>query len=204
MSKYPEDEFDRAAEGVPEGVHRAPEPWWRGLLPYLVVIVAVPLVAWAGVALLSKMGATNPTAPTTPSAVAPAVPTQPAADGATAQAPEETTAPAETQAPPAEPTEEAAPAEEPADRSINVVVYNATDVAGLAGGAADKAKAAGYTNAAAKNFEGTAPSENTVYYAGEANAAEAKEVAAALGITAVVDDAAAAQSAPVVVVLVTQ
>ncbi|MDO4791756.1 MAG: LytR C-terminal domain-containing protein [Buchananella hordeovulneris] len=205
MSKYPEDEFDRAAEGVPEGVHRAPEPWWRGLLPYLVVIVTVPLIAWAGVAILSKLGGSEATQPqNAPSAVQPGVQAPAPVETTEAPAPEtQETTEAPTEAP-AEPTETPTPAEEPADMNVAVVVYNSTEIQGLAGRKVEKLKEAGFPNAEAKNFEGQAPSGNVVYYSGAANAAEAKAVGAALGIAELVDDAGAAQSAPVVVVLVSE
>ncbi|MDD9205074.1 hypothetical protein PU560_01175, partial [Georgenia sp. 10Sc9-8] len=50
---YPEDEFDVAGRNRgPNGAHRTPRPLWRALLPFLVVLVAAPLLAWGLVTLI--------------------------------------------------------------------------------------------------------------------------------------------------------
>ena len=51
---FPEDEFDVAGAGrVPEGVHRAPRPRWRVLLPFVIVVLLGPVLAYAGVSYLA-------------------------------------------------------------------------------------------------------------------------------------------------------
>lgn len=45
--RYQEDEFDRQASHYPVGMHRQTKPRWKEVLPFIIIIVVVPLVAWA-------------------------------------------------------------------------------------------------------------------------------------------------------------
>lgn len=200
---YPEDEFDVAGrERGPRGSHRRPRTLWRTLLPFLVVIVAAPLIAWGAVSLLSG-GDDDPTPSAQPTASAPAEETTAPEDEATAEPPaeEETTEPA------AEPTEEETTAEEettePADvdYTATISVLNGAGVSGLAGSAVEQLAAAGFTNGVAANYDAAAPQGTTLYYNNAELAATAQAVAQTLGIASVVESASATTSVDIAIVL---
>ena len=46
MSEYPRDEFDELAASGPTGAHRAVRPRWRTYLPFLIILIVAPLLAW--------------------------------------------------------------------------------------------------------------------------------------------------------------
>lgn len=200
------DEFDHVSDDQPEGVHRAPEPWWRPLLPYLAVIILIPLLAWGAVAMLSKSGEQS-----TAGGGATGVQTAPAADDGSSQAvttpaPEQATALEQTPATtaPAPPPEQTPTPDVPegVNYESQVAVYNAAGIQGMAAAAVETIAEAGFANGSATNFDKEAPEANTVFYASPEHAAAAQEVAASLGIGNVVEDANIASSAPIAVVLV--
>src|SRR5690606_34220834 len=134
---YPADEFDAAdARGGPRGVHRAPRSRRSRWLPFAVVLVLFPLLAYGAVTWLSDwqgLGGGNGTQSEAPAGD----------DGAT----EEEATP-EGEAPPdpttETPVEPEAPPPPPVDLATPVEVFNATSRAGLAGGAADRIEEAGF------------------------------------------------------------
>lgn len=197
MTRYEEDEFDLAArERGPKGVHRPVQPRWKRLLPYIVVVALAPILAFAAISFLNKDNA--PAAPDgTPSVAATDSAADPAADPAVDG---EATADAETD-PAAAPPEEPAPTEEPAPDvryDATVVVLNGAGVQGIAGRAAERLVTAGFTSTQAENYNRAAPADSTVYYASADLADTAAAVGEALGITAIIEDSAAAQSIAVV------
>ncbi|MCV0020570.1 LytR C-terminal domain-containing protein [Mobiluncus curtisii] len=187
-ARYPEDEFDRIGKNLPQGAHRPGQPWWHGFLPFVIVIIAAPLLAWAMLLLIGSHPSTvndaagKPPTSQTPNAVA-------------------TPSPSETEKPSKKPAESAAPSEEPtqttpptaetktepraADKTITVSVLNASGINGLAAKVKDKVAADGFTKVSAENFQGTKPSANTIYYPAD-HEAEAREVQRILNIDMIV------------------
>lgn len=199
---YPEDEFDVAGrERGPRGSHRRPRPVWRTLLPFLVVLVAAPLLAWGAVSLLSGGGGETPQAQETTTAPveeteAPAELTEPPA--------EPTEPPAEeTGEPTSEPTEEETTEEPPADVAYDssISVLNGAGVSGLAGTVVENLAAQGFTNAAAGNYNAAAPQATTLYYNNASLASTAQAIGNALGITNLVESAEATSSVDIAIVL---
>lgn len=194
MSRYEEDEFDRAArERGPRGVHRPVQPRWKRLLPYLVVIVAAPILAFATISILNKDNAPDPAADSTQ----------------TAEVTGEATATDVTEAPPGEePPAEPAPEESAAEPEpepepdvrfdTTVVVLNGAGVQGIAGRGADRLESAGFTSTQAENYNRAEPANSTVYYANAELADTAAAVGEALGITNLVEDSAATTAIAVV------
>lgn len=196
--RYPEDEFD--AEPVPDapiGVHRAPRSWWSRWWPFVAVVVLVPaltvgLVMWASSwdGRLPGFGDS-----TEPAAAAPSEPeTSAPAEGTEDPGAE---APAETEAPPAETEEPAATA----DLTTDVRVLNASGRSGLAAGAAGDLEDAGFTAVTTGNGNAGGLQQTTVFYASADLALTAQQVADALGIANVVEDAGTAPEGVVVLLL---
>lgn len=189
---YPADEFDAAdARGGPRGVHRSPRSRRSRLIPFLVVLVAFPLLAygvvtwysdWQGLGGSIETPATGgEDAPADPEAGTDTTETPPATDGAEQ---------AETPAPPPPPV---------ADLAAPVAVYNSTATSGLAGGAAGRIEEAGFTDVTPDDWPGEDPDASIVYYATAADVATAQLVATTLGITAVQESAEQAPQGVVVV-----
>ena len=184
---YPEDEFDSlGADRVPQGVHRAPASRWRTFLPFILVLILAPALAYLGVSYLSNQGSptsTTTAAPTTEESVAPEE----------TAVPEETAAPEETESPEPEPTPEAN-----VIRDAQIFVLNGAGVAGLAGGAADKLTADGFTDVTPDDYGSSQPTVSTVYYNNADLADTAQQVGSVLGITQLVELADATDSIAVV------
>ncbi|UNX55290.1 LytR C-terminal domain-containing protein [Georgenia sp. TF02-10] len=191
---YPEDEFDVAGrDRVPQGVHRAPRPLRRTLLPVLAVVVLAPLLAWGAVSLLGGGGSPGTSAS----------PTAQATDDAATEVPtEEPPAGEETPEPGESPTgEETTPAEEtPSDVAYDtaIAVLNGSGVTGLAGDAVGQLAAAGFTGGIADDYAGGAPTTTTLYYNNADLAPTAQEVASVLGIDTVVESADATSAIAIV------
>lgn len=199
-STYPKDEFDLAADDMPVGMHRPEPSRWKNVIPFLVILVAVPVLAWA----LSQFLTSNTDADQ--SAGANTVATGPqSAPGAPA--------PQEPQSEPqsASTGEEPAPAEQPQSEpptqaaavNFNVVVevLNGTGVQGLAGEKADALKAAGFQGVTAANADGWVNQISTVYYQDPQVEGSAKEIARILGIETVSVEPQLGGNADIVVVL---
>lgn len=198
-STYPQDEFDLEVlpDDVPRGVHRAPRSTLSRWLPFIVIVVVCPLLAFGAVTWLNSWeGRPGEEIPVLSSDEEPddaVEPTDPTGDGETTE-PEETTEPTE----PVEPTPEPEPEPEP-DLARTVEVYNATLVSGLAGRAATALEDTGYTEVSSDNWPVAAPPSTTVFYPSAEDEATARHVAESLGITAVELDPERAGSAVVVV-----
>ncbi len=193
---YPEDEFDAlGTDRVPQGVHRAPVPRWRALLPFIVVLILAPLLAYVGVTYLSNLGSPSSTTAPAASGEPTAAPEETAAPEDSA-ASEETTAPEESESPTAEPE----PTAEEATilRDTPVFVLNGAGVAGLAGTASEKLTADGFTDVTPDNYSSSAPTASTVYYNNADLADTAQQVASVLGIGQLVELASATDSIAVV------
>jgi hypothetical protein len=187
---FPEDEFDAAGEGrAPEGVHRARQPRWRVLLPFLIVVLLAPVLAYAGVSYLAGRGDSGGSAVTA----------SPAGDvlGQAAVAAGETPAPVAT-APAPTPTPEPTPQAPPVARDARVVALNGTRTGGLAAGAAARLQADGFTAVTVGNARSRVPTASTVYYNNAGLAPSAQRAAAVLGIGRVVENSSATPSIAIV------
>ncbi|TDE94198.1 LytR family transcriptional regulator [Occultella glacieicola] len=185
---HPEDEFDAlGADRTPQGVHRAPQSRWRQLLPFLVVIILAPLLAFGAVRLLSGGfgGTDDPTG----------------AASSTTEPGEPTPTDATTEAPTEEPTTEEPTTEEPADldQDLSVYVLNGAGVSGLAGAAAEALTDEGWTNVTPENYSRELPTSSAVFYTTADMAEEAAAVGELLGVTDLIEDSSAASDGIVVV-----
>ena len=204
MAHYDEDEFDAAArERGPVGVHRQLEPGWRRYLPYLVVIVVAPLLAWGVVSLLS-----NRTSPSGPSAGSSAPATTQSASPSESPTPTESASPSESPTP----TESASPSESPTpeasessdpgvsseDRAQTVTILNGAGVSGLAANVAESLRGQGYTNVVTANYASNVPTSDTIYYNSAAQQAAAEEIGNQLGIGQIVQSSSATRSIAIV------
>lgn len=179
---YEPDEFDLSAEDMPQGMHRAPRPRWKSLLPFLVALIVGPLLAWGAIYFVThKSGQNEPPSATeqtqSQSATAPeqeATPTQP----------EEKPTQEEKSTPDSQPQEEAQPV---VDKDLSVMVYNNLNNparSGTATSSAQKLISEGFSNASYGN--GDYPQAETfVAYGEEADKATAQQVASILGVETV-------------------
>lgn len=171
---YPPDEFDAAAAGGPNGVHRRPRSSWSRWWPFLAVLVVLPALSYAAVTVASggnplRSAATSASSAPAAESTAPAEPTTGESSSA-AETPAAVPAPAK-------------------DLSRAVEVQNSTTTSGLAARAKSVLAAAGFTTITTGNFSGTAPGTSVVYYPTAADEATATAVAAALKITTVTESA---------------
>lgn len=185
---YPPDEFDAAAVGGPQGVHRRPRSSWSRWWPFLLVLVVVPVLAYAAVTLASGG---NPLSSGDDSST-PASTASAPAESAEPEASSSPTASAEPEA-----TEEPLPA---TDLGRTVDVQNSTSTSGLASSAKAVLDAAGFTDVGSGNYPGAAPAASVVYYSTAEDLGTATAVADALGI-AVVEESAAEAADGILVVL---
>ena len=191
---YPPDEFDvDVVPDGPRGVHRAPRSAWSRWAPFLAVLVVAPVLAFVLVTWLSSWeGAPDVDLPVFGDAPSSSEPATPPSSGAATEEPTGTAEPEQT------PTPEPPP--EP-DLDRDVEVYNATSIAGLAGGAGGELEAAGFTAVTTGNWAGADPAASVVYYPSEEDEGTAQEVAGVLGIETVTLDADRSGGAVAVVLL---
>lgn len=183
---YPEDEFDTlGADRTPQGVHRAPLSRWRKLLPFIIVLILAPTLAFVAVRALSGGDGEDP--PTTA---------------------EETTAEPTSDAEPTdEPTSEEEPTEEETteepdadlDYTVQVWVLNGSGVSGLAADTVEVLAAEGWENSDAADYSRPQPSGTTLFYDNADQAEEAAAVGELLGITNLVENSSAAAGDIVIV-----
>ncbi|MBD3690035.1 LytR C-terminal domain-containing protein [Nanchangia anserum] len=82
--EYEEDEFDRAAGTQPAGAHRQPVSRLKLAWPFLVVIIAAPVLAWIIVTVVLGGGDTSDASSTPPATTqAPQAPATPEVNKAT-------------------------------------------------------------------------------------------------------------------------
>ncbi|WP_420110526.1 LytR C-terminal domain-containing protein [Pseudactinotalea sp.] len=183
---YPEDEFDTlGADRTPQGVHRAPLSRWRKLLPFIIVLVLAPTLAFVAVRALSGGDGEDP--PTTA--------------GETTAEPTTDAEPTDEPTSEDEPTEEET-TEEPAadlDYTIQVWVLNGSGVSGLAADTVEVLIADGWEGANAADYSRPQPSGTTLFYDNADQAEEAAAVGDLLGITNLVENSSAAAGDIVIV-----
>jgi hypothetical protein len=190
---YPPDEFDSVnPSNRPQEVHAARRTTWSRVWPFVVVVIAVPAIAFAVMKVLSSWdnaqtaAPDEPTTTTTQTLVVTDPPTAPQDDPATqgevppADIGGETPSTNETQ------DEADAP---PIDRTVAVMVLNAKGEQGVAGRASDLLRQDGWTQVNAENYEGTEiEGASCVYYGKNVWSTSAESVAGILQIDRVEKD----------------
>lgn len=200
-SQYPKDEFDLAGEDMPVGMHRPQPSRWKNVIPFLVILLAVPVLGWGASQVL-----TNSSSVTVQSG-SPTVPdhaqSQPQSD-AMVEAPQSEPAPEPEPAPAPQPdTAQSEPQSQAAqiNRNIAITVLNGTGTQGLAASKAGTLNEAGFPGTTAANADGWESQVSTVYYESPQVEATAREIARILGIDAVAVNTTDLGNADVVVLL---
>ncbi|WRS31101.1 LytR C-terminal domain-containing protein [Actinomycetaceae bacterium MB13-C1-2] len=204
-AQYPYDEFDDLPDDAPVGVHRKQQSPWQTVLPFLLVLIIVPLLAWGATELIKGRGtdievppvagqseqeqssqSTNPIAPLPE-------------DGPTG-APDN---PAEAEEAEEEKPAEEKPAEVAANMEASIAVLNASGVEGFAAQNQVRLAEAGFTNAWADNAADAGWTQSAVYFRDASLQPTAAKVAEVLGIPTVLEDAAVTGELDIVVILAT-
>lgn len=197
---YPEDEFDTlGADRTPQGVHRAPMPRWRQWLPFLIVLVLAPTLAFVAVQALTRDGSGGSASETTTEAVTEPTGGEEPTDGAE-EPTDGTEEPTDGAEETSDATEEPTDALEDLDQGVLVVVLNGSGIAGRAAEVSEGLGDLGWTNTRADNYGNAQPTVSTVYYDNAGQSAEAEAIAAELGIENLVESSSAAQGAIVIVI----
>lgn len=179
-SQYPKDEFDRAGEDMPQGMHLQQPSRWKSVWPFLAVLVIVPAAAW-GISNILTSGGSQPKA--TSSATATASTTANATTSSASPSAEATTSPSAS----AMTSETASPSPAiPVRHSAKISVLNGTGTQGLAAQKVSALSSAGFDGASAANATGWDTQVSSVYYEDPNLKATAEEVAKVLGIERVV------------------
>lgn len=184
MSQYPRDEFDKVPEtSTRQGVHRERLIPARssGIGLLITVGVLALLVGLAAYFVLPRLGigAGSNASPAVSESSAPAPEPSPSQSPSASPTPSATSTPTPTP----EPTPEA-PA---ADRTQPVVVLNASGVSGLGAGISARIGADGWTTAQVGNWAGMPMQTSVIFFNGEAQRANAEELAALLGIATITE-----------------
>jgi len=181
-SQYPKDEFDRAGEDMPVGMHRPQPSRWRSVLPFLAILIIVPLLGWGASQLLTNQGGNQSDTATVPQS-------QPSAqsEGTTQSDTGEQSSPSATPEPTETPTPTETETSEPAtvDHNVVIAVLNGTLTQGYAAEVSGQLATAGFPATSAANAQGWAAQVSTVYYADPDLQATAEEIARVVGIGAV-------------------
>ncbi|MFD5276849.1 LytR C-terminal domain-containing protein [Pseudarthrobacter sp. NPDC058362] len=206
MPKYARDEFDKVPEAASrQGVHRAATPPSRVRLWPILAAGAVALAIGAvAFLILPKLGF-SPLGQTASSVEAPLADTgsSPSASAAPTETPSASATPSASTKPSATPSAEPVP--EPTETAVSVdktqpvAVYNAAGTAGLAGRVGSTVQADGWQLGQVANWSGAPQQASVIFYAGEAQQANAEALSALLGIPTVVSSSEF--QAPLVVVL---
>jgi hypothetical protein len=204
---YPGDEFDDPSANRPVGAHRAARSRWRSVLPFLVVLVLFPLLAFGIVTwlvdsdALPSVGAGDATQEPSDTSTG----EQGSGDDGERDAGDDAGGAGVDQEEPGEVTGEVTgaagigedgltgtsapepqstpPAEPDTDRPVTVL--NATNRTGLAAGASGEVEGAGFTTVSFGNWPDQDPPASVVRYSVEADADTAEAVSAVLGIDTV-------------------
>lgn len=181
--QYPEDEFDQAGKDRPVGVHRQRPSQWKTVLPFLLVLIIVPILAWGFVSLItgSSPSEDNDSQPEQTTVAVEEQTTE--AEAEASEATEQESAEEETTEATEEETEQSG-----ANKDASIAILNGTNVNGLAAGATEKLKADGFANVEAENAQGWVTEVTTIYYA-PGDLAGAQQIGSLLGIDQMVENA---------------
>lgn len=201
---YPEDEFENPSDEGPVGVHRQPPSPWRPVLPFLVILVVVPLLAWGLTVILQRSGDNRVTgaqsAQSSAQSSATVQPVVPELDDD-----EDVNIIDQPGVEPSAAPDLSDDGSEDGDTGIvydvDIQVLNASGVAGYAGQVADLLIDDGFTAVIAGNTSGWITQENTVFYSEPSQQATAEQVAQLAGISAVQENTNATGGAGIVVLL---
>lgn len=198
-SQYPKDEFDLAGEDMPVGMHRPQPSRWKNVIPFLVILVAVPVLGWGASQLLTSSSTV------TVQSGAPTVSNQVQSESqsnAVVEEPQSVPAPEpdpapQSDAPQSEPPSQAAQI----NYNVAISVLNGTGTQGLAANKAAALNEAGFPGTTAANADGWASEVSAVYYESSQVEASAREIARILGIETVAVNTTDLGNADVVVLL---
>lgn len=204
-AQYPYDEFDDLSDDAPVGVHRKPQSPWQTVLPFLLVLLIVPLLAWGATELIKGRGTSVEVPPVAEQSVQEkssqsSDPIAPLPDEGPTGAPDD---PTEAEKSEEEKTPEEQPAEAAANMGASIAVLNASGIEGFAAQKQAVLAEAGFTNAWADNAADTGWAQNTVYYRDASLQPTAAKIAEVLGIPTVLEDAAITGELDVIVILAT-
>ncbi|MGO4188681.1 LytR C-terminal domain-containing protein [Pseudarthrobacter sp. TAF60_1] len=193
MTKYARDEFDKVPETASrQGVHRtASAPARRKLWPVLAVGIAALAIGLVSFLILPKLGFTQAgaelstsleTSASSPASAAPSAKTEPSPSAE----------PSASSEPSASPEASASPSatEKPAatlNKAQGVAVYNAAGTGGLAGRVSSVLQNDGWTLGQVGNWAGAPQQTSRIFYAGEAQRANAEALGTLLGIPTLVN-----------------
>ena len=174
-SQYPRDEFDRAGEDMPVGMHRPKPSRWKNVWPFLAILVIVPALGWAAATALSRQQTTTPSSTPTAVSTAPSSSASP------------NTAPTADATASAEPTPSASSSSSSAsaepDHGAAIQALNGTGTQGYAGQQAQILNQAGYAGTSAANADGWTTQTSAVFYEDPRMEGTAKDIASKLGIS---------------------
>lgn len=182
---------------------------WRQWLPYLLVLILVPVLTFGVVKYFASDSDTEPV-PTADETVEPSepeeepVPEDGAEDegtGAEGDAGEdgETTDPEDDDADPGDEANDETDEPQDLKYDTHVLVLNGAQIQGFAGDVADALAESGWQSTEADNYTNDAPTETTLYYTSEEFEEEARAVGEELGITSLVESASSASNGIVIV-----
>lgn len=209
-STYPIDEFENPDIDSPVGAHRRPPSRWRPVLPFLLILLLVPLLAWGFTVFLQRGGSGlvegltgqsglgAQSSQSGQSGLGQELQSQDDPQSDPASTPEETPSEQPEESP--EPTE--TPTVDTIDYDIAVEVLNETFIQGYAAEVAGYLTADGFTSVTAGNTSGWLATVNTVYYSEESEEAAARRIAELAGIDAVELNTNATEGVGIVVLLV--
>lgn len=195
--QYPEDEFDEAAKNFPVGVHRQKPSQWKSVLPFLLVLIIVPLLAWGAAYVFTHRSSDGPSVEASPS------PESTASSEATSEPSDEPTEEA-SEEPSEAPTEE--PSEEPSEeapeinKAAEIQVLNGTNVNGLAGRVSETLTSNEYSSVEAGNATGWSTAQTTIYFKPGLEA-DAAELGRLLGIDLWKENSSDLGNADIIIVL---
>ena len=189
MTRYVRDEFDKVPEAASrQGVHRsASAPSRPRLWPLLAVGVVALAVGLVSFLILPQLGFTQAGSQAATSMESSA-PSESAAPSASAE-PSATAEPSAS----AEPSPSAEPSATTSQAAVNktqdLAVYNAAGTAGLAGRVSATVQADGWTLGQVGNWGGAPQQTSVIFYAGQAQRANAEALSVLLNIPTMVDSA---------------
>lgn len=166
---YDLDEFDRAGDKHPVGAHRQPEPRWKTLLPFLLVLILVPILAWAAAAIIS--GGFKPDEKPVAEQTQQHQTTKP--EKKPTQQPQTTK--------PKKDTDKADISQEDKDRA-DIAILNVNAPTGTAGSVQEYLRQHDYTNIVATNSAGVGITGTSVFYADDQSRDVAEDIGSALDI----------------------
>ncbi|MFJ3385661.1 MULTISPECIES: LytR C-terminal domain-containing protein [unclassified Curtobacterium] len=178
MTRFPHDRFDDVTDGPRVGAHRGMHRRGRGWIAFAWAALATGVLVGIGVLVLALLNGSYSFSGSDDAS-------------ASASATSSASSSASPSSTPSSSASSAATAAQPSEQgSTTLVVLNGTSTAGLAAKGTSALTTAGWTVTSSGNAGTTGTTSTIVYYQQESQAAVARGVAAALGVTAVQQSAA--------------